>query len=82
MTTINKTYGVIYIKICPPKGHKSEWIKYCHLFSSTPKSFQENVKEIAHDINRKYADDIVIPMDITVHPGWHHKTRKCWKDSN
>jgi hypothetical protein len=62
-------YGVIYIKICPPKGHPGEWIKYCHIFSVTPKSFQENVKQIANDINTKYADDIVIPMDIMVHPG-------------
>lgn len=62
-------YGVIYIKICPPKGHPGEWIKYCHIFSSTPKSFQENVKQIANDINSKYSNDIVIPMDINVHPG-------------
>ena len=60
-------YGVIYIKVCP-KG-PGEWIKYCHIFSSTPASFQQNVKEIANDINTKYSDSIVIPMDIDVHPG-------------
>ena len=60
-------YGVIYIKICP-KG-SGEWIKYCHIFSSTPLSFQQNVKEIANDINTKYSDSIIIPMDIDVHPG-------------
>ena len=60
-------YGVIYIKVCP-KG-PGEWIKYCHIFSSTPPSFQQNVKEIANDINTKYSDSIVIPMDIDVHPG-------------
>jgi hypothetical protein len=38
-------YGVIYIKVCPVKGSKAEWIKYCHIFSSTPLSFQQNVKE-------------------------------------
>jgi hypothetical protein len=62
-------YGVIYIKICPPKGHPGEWIKYCHILSSTPKSFQKNVEDIANDINTKYSDSIVIPMDIDVHPG-------------
>ena len=62
-------YGVIYIKICPPKGHKSEWIKYCHILSETPKSFQQNVREIANDINSKYSTDILIPMDIAVSPG-------------
>ena len=61
--------GVIYIKICPPKGHTGEWIKYCHILSSTPKSFQENVRLIANDINSSYSDDIIIPMDINVHPG-------------
>jgi len=62
-------YGVIYIKVCPVKGSQAEWIKYCHIFSSTPPSFQQNVKEIANDINTKYSDSIVIPMDIDVHPG-------------
>lgn len=62
-------YGIIYIKICPPKGSPGEWIKYCHIFSSTPKSFQQNVKLIVNDINTKYQDDIIIPMDISVHPG-------------
>jgi hypothetical protein len=62
-------YGVIYIKICPQKGTPGEWIKYCHILSSTPTSFQQNVREIANDINTKYSDSIVIPMDIYVHPG-------------
>ncbi len=62
-------YGVIYIKICPKKGSPGEWIKYCHILSSTPISFQQNVKSIADDINTKYSDSIVIPMDIDVHPG-------------
>lgn len=62
-------YGVIYIKICPSKGSPGEWVKYCHTLSSTPKSFQENVREIANNINDKYSNSIVIPMDITVHPG-------------
>jgi hypothetical protein len=62
-------YGVIYIKICPKKGSPGEWIKYCRNLGSTPKSFQENVKKIANDINTKYSDSIIIPMDIMVHPG-------------
>ncbi len=60
-------YGVIYIKICP--SGVGEWIKYCHILSSTPTSFQQNVRDIANNINSKYSDDIIIPMDITVHPG-------------
>ena len=60
-------YGVIYIKVCPEGP--GEWIKYCHILSSTPMSFQQNVKQIVSDINTKYSDSIVIPMDIDVHPG-------------
>jgi hypothetical protein len=62
-------YGVIYIKICPKKGTPGEWIRYCHILSSTPKSFQKNAEDIANNINTKYSDSIVIPMDIDVHPG-------------
>ena len=62
-------YGVIYIKICPKDGTPGDWIKYCQVISGTPKSFQKNSKEIANDINAKYSDDIVIPMDIDVYPG-------------
>lgn len=62
-------YGVIYIKVCPKKGTTGEWIRYCQILSATPKSFQQNVAEISNDINTKYSDSIVIPMDIDVHPG-------------
>ena len=62
-------YGVIYVKICPPKGHSAEWIKYCHRLSSTPTSLQSNIRQIVNQINSDYKDNIVIPMDITVHPG-------------
>ena len=62
-------YGVIYTKICPKDGVPGAWIKYCHFLSETPKSFQDNVAAIAADINSKFADDIVIPMDEDVHPG-------------
>jgi hypothetical protein len=62
-------YGVIYIKVCPKDGTPGDWIKYCHILSATPKSFQKNAEDIANDINSKYSDSIVIPMDIDVHPG-------------
>ena len=62
-------YGVIYIKICPKEGTPGDWIKYCQVISATPKSFQDNSEMIVNDINTKYSDDIVIPMDIDVHPG-------------
>ena len=69
-------YGVIYIKVCPKKGTPGDWIKYCQILSATPKSFQKNVKEIANNINSKYSNDIIIPMDIDVHPGCTTTTEK------
>ena len=69
-------YGVIYIKVCPKKGTPGEWIRYCHILSATPKSFQQNAEDIANDINAKYSDSIVIPMDIDVHPGCTTKSEK------
>lgn len=69
-------YGVIYLKIVPPNGHKSEWIKYLYLFQFAPESIQQNIIHIANDINTKYVDDIVIPMDIMLHPGCTTKPEK------
>ena len=44
-------YGVIYIKVCPKDGTPGDWIKYCHILSATPKSFQKNAEDIANNIN-------------------------------
>ena len=69
-------YGVIYIKVLPPKGHSSEWIRYCYIFSALPTSLQQNIKQIVDDINDKYVNDIVIPMDVMLHPGCTTKPEK------
>jgi hypothetical protein len=69
-------YGVIYTKICPKDGTPGDWIKYCHFLSETPKSFQENVAIITEDINTRFKDEIVIPMDEDVHPGCTTKPEK------
>lgn len=62
-------YGAIYLKVCPVEGSEGEWIKYCNIFSSMPKSFQLNTKEIVEDINTRYSEYMAIPMDIEIHPG-------------
>ena len=67
-------YGIIYIKVCP-KG-SGAWIKHCHILSSTPMSFQQNVVDIANNINSKYSNDIVIKMDVAIHPGCTTTTEK------
>ena len=60
-------YGIIYIKVCPKSS--AAWLKHCHILSSTPMSFQQNVVDIANNINSKYSNDIVIKMDVAIHPG-------------
>lgn len=62
-------YGLIYIKVLPPVGSSSEWIRYCYIFSFLPTSLQNNIKHIANDINTKWANDIVVAMDVMLHPG-------------
>jgi hypothetical protein len=59
--------GVIYIKVCPTGS--GAWIKHCHILSATPMSFQKNVVDIMNNINSKYPDDIVVKMDLSIHPG-------------
>lgn len=63
----NKNYGVIYAKICPKDKKNGSWIKYCHLISQTPQSFQDEMRDIVDYINKKYS--LIIPMDFSVHPG-------------
>lgn len=62
-------WGLIYIKVVPTKGSPIEWIKYCYLTELLPQSMINNTETIANDINQKYSDDIVIPMDNMIHPG-------------
>ena len=63
-------YGVIYAKIIPPKGHKSEWVKYCHISSVLPKSKLLQLSQLRDYINRCHGGNIIIPFDINnTHPG-------------
>lgn len=74
--------GVIYIKTCPPRDHKYEWLKYCYITKSIPKPILDNIIQIAHNINTKYSNDIIIPMDIMLHPGCTTKPEKVDEIAN
>lgn len=67
-------YGVIYIKTCSTNEYK--WLKYCYIFSSLPKTIQQDITEIANNINTKWENYIVIPMDIDINPGCTTKPEK------
>lgn len=62
-------YGIIYVKVLPPEGSPAEWMGYCYIFSFYPNSIQQNIKQIVDEINTKYVKDIVIPMNLMLHPG-------------
>ena len=62
-------YGIIYLKVCPPSGHHSEWMKHCFVNSELALDDRNKIDEISSGINSKYASDIIIPMDSKLHPG-------------
>lgn len=69
---------MMYMKICPSKNSIGAWIKYCHIKSIMPQSFQLNSNKIIDIINMKYVDDIYVPMDKSVHPGILTKPNKIY----
>ena len=68
-------YGILYVRLVPKKGHFS-WIRYCHIYNALPQSIQDGIKEIVTYINKKYYDDIVIPLGLDVQMGCVVKLEK------
>jgi len=62
-------YGLIYLKITFPKGHKLEWLKYCNIFGSLPDDMKSDLKKINDRINTMFSGNIIIPMNLSLHPG-------------
>lgn len=64
-----KEYGVLYAKICFPKGHKLNWLGHCGIFDILPKDLKKEVITLSNDINEKWQESIVVPMDKKIMPG-------------
>lgn len=64
-----KEYGVLYLKVWFPAGHKYEWLRHCVLTKMLPIELQLEISNLSKEINEKYKDDIIIPMDNSIHPG-------------
>jgi hypothetical protein len=62
-----KEIGLIYLKVVPPKSHKSEWVKYCHVKNIMPKNIQLDITKLVSEINSKY--NPIVEMDNKIHPG-------------
>jgi hypothetical protein len=63
----SKEYGILYTKPSFPKGHKLEWLNYA--FGHMPKDLSDRIKLLIRDINDKYSDKIIIPLDNHLQPG-------------
>lgn len=64
-----REYGILYAQAVFPKGHKLEWIRYCALTDILPKDLQKEIKNLSTEINDKYKDVIIVPMDNKILPG-------------
>jgi hypothetical protein len=64
-----KEYGVLYAKVNFPNGHKYEWLRHCFLTKMLPIELQSEINNLSKEINEKYKDDIIIPMDSNINPG-------------
>ena len=64
-----KKYGILYAKVVFPSNHKLSWLNHCFLTNILPKDLQEEIKKLSTNINSKYKDSIVVPMDNRIIPG-------------
>lgn len=64
-----KEYGILYAHAGFPKGSKYEWLNYCAMTNILPKDMQKEIKELSDDINLRYKDVIIVPMDNRIVPG-------------
>ena len=64
-----KEYGILYAKVCFPKEHRLNWLNYCGLFYFLPKDLQDELILFSNQINQKWNNGIIIPMDTLLQPG-------------
>jgi hypothetical protein len=61
--------GVSYLKVVFPKGHKLSWMNNLFITEILPKDIKEEIKNLSDEINERYKDDIIVPMDNRIIPG-------------
>lgn len=64
-----KEYGILYAKVVFPKEHRLSWLNHCFLTNMLPNELQKEIKKLSSDINSKYKDVIIVPMDNSIIPG-------------
>ena len=64
-----KEYGVLYAKVVFPRNHRLFWMSNCFITNVLPKGVREEIKKLSIEINTKYKDVIIVPMDNRIMPG-------------
>jgi len=64
-----KEYGVLYAQVALPTNHKLAWLRHCALTNILPKDIQKEIKKLSDNINTKYKNVIIIPMDNRILTG-------------
>ena len=64
-----KEYGILYSRTVFPKENRLYWLNFCALTNMLPKDLQKEIKDLSIEINSKYKDVIIIPMDNLIIPG-------------
>lgn len=65
-----KEYGILYAKVVFPENHKLRWLSHCGMgVELLPKDLTKELITLVDEINTKYKDVIVIPMDYRIMPG-------------
>ena len=56
-------------KVGFPKTHRLHWLSHCFITNILPKGLREEIKKLSIEINTKYKDVIIVPMDNRIMPG-------------
>ena len=64
-----KEYGILYARVVFPTEHRLNWLSHCNIPTLLPKDLQEETKLLSSEINSKFKDVIIIPMDNSIIPG-------------
>ena len=64
-----KEYGVLYAKVVFPSNHRLSWLNHCFITNILPKDIQDGIRKLSNNINKRYKDVIIVPMDNRIVPG-------------
>jgi hypothetical protein len=63
-----KEYGVLYTTVVFPKEHRLYWLNFI-MIRSLPKDLKQKLDVLIDNLNQKYKNDIIIPIDKMLSAG-------------